>query len=89
MKIFVRQSSLEIVANTLSNLITLCSDCHDKIEGNEELFIEKYQQIIDGKNVRFDYAQHITQGKTYLRQGLSKLCRLILTTGGEIQLTKE
>lgn len=70
-------------ANTLSNLITLCSDCHDKTEGNEELFIEKYQQMIDGKNVRFDYAQHVMQGKTYLRQELSKLGRLILTTGGD------
>lgn len=70
-------------SDTISNLITLCSDCHDKTEGKEELFIEKYQKMIGGKNVRFDYAQHVMQGKSYMRSELSKITELELTTGGD------
>lgn len=70
-------------SDTLGNLITLCSNCHDKTEGIEEKFINKYQSMINGKNIRFDYAQHVMQGKTYLRQKLSNLVKLILTTGGD------
>ncbi|ARC84116.1 HNH endonuclease family protein [Clostridium argentinense CDC 2741] len=70
-------------SNAISNLITLCSGCHQKTEGKEELFIDKYYKTIDGKNIRFDYAQHVMQGKTYLRQELSKLGKLMLTTGGD------
>lgn len=69
--------------NNLGNLITLCSNCHDKTEGKEELFINHYQQMINGKNIRFDYAQHVMQGKNYLRNELSKLGKLVLTTGGD------
>ena len=39
--------------------------------------------MINGKNIRFDYAQHVMQGKNYLRQELSKLDKVILTTGGD------
>lgn len=70
-------------SNTLNNLITLCSSCHQKTEGKEELFIKHYQDMIKGKNIRFDYAQHVMQGKNYLRNELSKLGKLVLTTGGD------
>jgi hypothetical protein len=70
-------------SNTLSNLITLCEECHDRTEGKEELFVKDYQNMINGKNIRFDYAQHVMQGKNYLRSELSKLGKLILTTGGD------
>ncbi|MFC0903865.1 RNA-guided endonuclease IscB [Clostridium sp. MT-14] len=69
--------------NNLGNLITLCSNCHQKTEGKEKLFIKHYQDIIKGNNIRFDYAQHVMQGKIYLRNELSKLGELILTTGGD------
>ena len=69
--------------NNLGNLITLCSKCHQKTEGKEEEFIDHYQQMINGKNIRFDYAQHVMQGKTWLRNELSKLGKLVLTTGGD------
>lgn len=70
-------------SNTLSNLITLCSSCHSKTENNEEKFISRYQDIINGKNIRFDYAMHVMQGKIYLREELSKLGEVTLTTGGD------
>jgi len=70
-------------ADILDNLITLCSSCHQETEGKEELFIKKYQDMINGKNIRFDYAQHVMQGKTYLRNELMKLGELVLTTGGD------
>jgi hypothetical protein len=69
--------------DSIYNLITLCDKCHDKIERNEELFIEKYQNKIKGKNIRFDYAQHVMQGKHYLREELNDIAPLSLTIGSE------
>ena len=69
--------------NNQDNLITLCSSCHDKTKGQEESFIKYYQSMINGKNIRFDYAQHVMQGKSWLRNELFKLGNLILTTGGD------
>jgi len=70
-------------SDSIGNLITLCDKCHDKTEGKEEKFIQKYQNKIKGKNIRFDYAQHVMQGKNYLRRELSKIAELELTTGSE------
>lgn len=70
-------------SNAINNLITLCSKCHDKTEGNEEKYIKHYQNMIKGNSIRFDYAQHVMQGKNYLRQELTKLGKAILTTGGD------
>lgn len=70
-------------SNTLNNLITLCSSCHQNTEGKERQFEERYFKLINGKSVRLDYAQHVMQGKTYLRSELSQLGMLHLTSGGE------
>jgi len=70
-------------ADTLNNLITLCSSCHDKTENREITFAKKYYSIIKGKNIRFDYAQHVMQGKNYLRKELMKRGNLTLTNGGD------
>ena len=70
-------------SNSIGNLITLCDSCHDKTEGNEEKFIKKYQDKINGKSIRFEYAQHVMQGKNYLRQELGKIAELELTIGSE------
>ena len=69
-------------ANTLDNLITLCSSCHQKIKGREMEFVDRYYKLINGKNIRFDFAQHVMQGKHYLRKELSKIAEVALTTGG-------
>lgn len=69
--------------DSIYNLITLCSNCHHKIAGCELQYTDKYYSIIKGKNIRLDYAQHVMQGKTYLRSELSKLGELELTTGGD------
>ena len=39
--------------------------------------------MIESKSIRFDYAQHVMQGKNYLRSEISKLGTLVLTTGGD------
>lgn len=70
-------------ANTISNLITLCEKCHQKTEGREEEFEEKYFNKIKSKPKRFDYAMHVMQGKNYLREKISELGILNLTTGGD------
>lgn len=69
-------------SDTLSNLITLCSKCHQKTFGKEEQFADKYYSLIEGKNLKeLKYAQHVMQGKTWLHIELSKRSDLILTTG--------
>jgi len=69
-------------ADTIQNLITLCSDCHDKVTGNEKDYIWAFQRKIEGKSVRFDYAQHVMQGKNWLRSQLGKRTALEITDGG-------
>ena len=70
-------------SNTLQNLIALCSSCHQKTEGREKEFEEKYFKWLKGKDLRLDYAQHVMQGKNYLRQQLSILGTLNLSNGGD------
>ena len=70
-------------ADTIGNLITLCSSCHQKTEGKERDFENKYFTKIQSKPQRFDYAQHVMQGKYYLREKISELGILYLTNGGE------
>ena len=71
-------------SNTLSNLITLCETCHQKTEGKEEQYMKHYFDILkssDNKNL--NYAQHVMIGKTWLREQLSILGLLYLTSGGD------
>lgn len=70
-------------ADTIGNLITLCSGCHQKTEGREREFEDRYFKIIGSKPKRFDYAMHVMQGKNYLREKISELGSLHLTNGGE------
>ena len=51
--------------------------------GKEEKFIEKYQDMIKGKNINFSDAQHVMQGKQYLRQQLNDIAPLKLTIGSK------
>ena len=71
-------------SNTLSNLITLCEKCHQKTEGKEEQYMQHYFNIMkssDNKNL--NYAQHVMIGKMWLREQLSMLGLLYLTSGGD------
>jgi len=70
-------------SNTLGNLITLCSKCHQKTIGREEKYMDKYFNMLsknDDKNL--NYASHVMVGKNWLREQLSKIGALHLTTGG-------
>ena len=71
-------------SNTLGNLITLCQKCHQKTEGKEEQYMQRYFNMLkssDDKNL--DYASHVMIGKTWLREQLSMLGLLYLTSGGD------
>ena len=71
-------------SNTLSNLISLCETCHQKTEGNEKQYMKHYFDILkssDNKNL--NYAQHVMIGKTWLREQLSMIGLLYLTSGGD------
>lgn len=71
--------------DTISNLITLCSSCHDKTKGREEQFATRYYAMLGSKG-NLDglrYAAHVMAGKTWLRAELAKRAQLTLTTGGD------
>ena len=72
-------------SNTLKNLITLCPECHKKITGIEEQYMDMLYKITDmqNKHLNLNDAMHVMQGKTWLRNELTKLGNLYLTTGGD------
>lgn len=71
-------------SNTLGNLITLCTKCHQKTEGKEELYMDRYFSMLNSSdNKNLNYAQHVMIGKKWLREQLSELGALTLTTGGD------
>ena len=72
-------------SNTLKNLITLCPECHKKITGIEEQYMDMLYKItgMQNKNLNLDDAMHVMQGKTWLRNELTKLGNLYITTGGD------
>lgn len=62
----------------------LCSKCHQKTEGKEELYIQHYFNMLNSSdNKNLNYAQHVMIGKKWLREQLSKLGVLHLTNGGD------
>ena len=71
-------------SSTLGNLITLCTKCHQKTEGVEELYMGRYFALLnfpDNKNL--NYAQYVMIGKKWLREQISNLGILHLTNGGD------
>ena len=71
-------------SNTLGNLITLCSSCHQKTEGKEEQFMQHYFAMLDSSDDKnLNYASHVMIGKNWLRKELSLLGPLHLTNGGD------
>ena len=71
-------------SNTLGNLITLCTKCHQKTESVEELYMDKYFALLNSSdNKNLNYTQHVMIGKKWLREQLLKLGMLHLTNGGD------
>ena len=75
-------------SNTLDNLITLCSKCHQKTEGVEERYMQHYFNMLNSSdNKNLNYASHVMShvmiGKKWLRKQLSELGTLHLTSGGD------
>ncbi len=71
-------------STTLSNLITLCSKCHQKTEGKEEQYMQHYYNMLNSSdNKNLNYASHVMIGKHWLREQLSALGTLYLTNGGD------
>ena len=68
--------------DSIYNEILLCHDCHTSINGKELQYKDTFYKKINGKLIRTDYAQHVMQGKYYLRNELSLLGDLHLTSGG-------
>ena len=70
--------------DTINNLVTLCGRCHDRTENREEQYMDRYFSMIKGScSKNLNYAQHVMTGKTWLRNKLSSMRALHLTTGGD------
>ncbi|RBW69844.1 RNA-guided endonuclease IscB [Bacillus taeanensis] len=70
-------------SNSIHNLITLCSSCHENVTGEESNHAKRFFDKIQGKKIIFLDAMHVMQGKTYLQQEVKKIAPLTLTTGGD------
>lgn len=71
-------------SNTLGNLITLCGKCHQKTEGNEEQYMQHYFDMIGSFDTQhLNYASHVMIGKNWMRERISELGILYLTSGGD------
>ena len=70
-------------ADSIYNLITLCSDCHEKVTGKEMEYSEKFYETIKGRDINTKAAMHVMQGKNWLRNKLSEITKLEITTGGD------
>ena len=71
--------------DTISNLATLCPECHTKTFGQEEQFADRYYSLIGstGNINGLANAQRVMQGKTWLREQLTQRGKLFLTTGAD------
>lgn len=70
-------------SDTLGNLITLCKNCHQNTEGKEEQYMQHYFDMLNSSDCKnLNYTQHVMIGKMWLREQLSNLGVLYLTTGG-------
>jgi hypothetical protein len=70
-------------SDSINNLITLCSTCHDHITGNELHHSGRLLKKVKGRNISYNDAMHVMQGKSYLQNELKKIAPLSLTSGGD------
>lgn len=73
-------------SNTLGNLITLCSNCHEKVTGDEDSYKDYFCSLIRGRDVPLKPAMHVMQGKNYLYGRFKELVDsgcVYLCTGGD------
>jgi hypothetical protein len=69
--------------DSIHNLITLCLICHVNVTGDELNHSGRFLKKIKGRNIPYNDAMHVMQGKTYLQNKLEKIAPLSLTTGGD------
>ena len=70
-------------SNTLTNTISLCENCHQNTENKEEQFMQHFFDMLNSSdNKNLNYAEHVMIGKKWLREQLSSLGILHLTSGG-------
>ena len=73
--------------DTISNLVTLCHKCHEKVTGKETKYIKYFHDKIgnkSGKEIKgLSYASHVMTGKKYLQSELKNRGNLFLTCGGD------
>jgi hypothetical protein len=70
-------------SDSIYNLITLYSTCHSDVTGDELKHSGRLFKKIKGRNIPYNDAMHVMQGKSYLQNELIKIAPLALTTGGD------
>lgn len=78
-------------ADTISNLITLCPNCHARTFGRESQFADRYYTLIGsaGHVEGLDDVQRVMQGKHWLREQLQQRGSLVLNTGADTANKRE
>ena len=76
-------------SNTVQNLCCLCKNCHTKITGDEMSYTHTLYSLINGRNISYSFAEHVMQGKNYLRRGLNKIAPTLLTLGSDTANRRE
>ena len=70
--------------DSIHNLITLCAACHtEKVNNDEYQYKDQFLATINAKKIDLKPAMHVMQGKSWLRDSLSTIAELELTTGGD------
>lgn len=69
--------------DSIHNLITLCTTCHDHVTNDELKHSERFFKKIKGRKIQYNDAMHVMQGKFYLQNELKKIAPLSHTTGGD------
>lgn len=76
-------------ADSIYNLITLCANCHNnKVNNNEYKYKEQFLNKIEGREFSLKPAMYVMQGKNWLRDKLTSIARLEVTTGGDTANTR-
>ncbi|WML55386.1 RNA-guided endonuclease IscB [Neobacillus sp. PS3-12] len=70
-------------SDSVHNLITLCSVCHEKVTSDELAHTKRFYQKIKSRKIIFADAMHVMQGKTFLQTKLKNIAPVSQTTGGD------
>lgn len=65
-------------SDTISNLISLCTECHEKVTGSEEWYYDTFFKYTKKASINLKITQRCMQGKNYLYSKLQEIFKVPL-----------